>query len=121
MKFDVISFGLCFLIWELVVIWRCLFQGGEDEEEAAEHFSEEEVSHPAVEPEPAADAPTEELVEQGEEEERDGGGKEDKSEEKGTLAGERQSGDGQVWRNRTLHLSLLYISGRPRVQFGTNV
>lgn len=102
MKFDVISFGLCFLIWELV-IWHCLFQGGEDEEEG-EHFSDEEASRPAAEPKPAADAPTDEL---GEEEERDGGAKEVKSDEKGNLAGERQSGDGQVWRNRTLYLLLL--------------
>uniref|UniRef100_A0A8C2KSF0 Protein CASC3 n=1 Tax=Cyprinus carpio TaxID=7962 RepID=A0A8C2KSF0_CYPCA len=65
--------------------------GGEEEEEG-EHISDEEASRPAAEPEPAADAPTEEL---GEEEQRDEGGKEVKADEKGNLAGERQSGDGQ--------------------------
>lgn len=67
-------------------------QGGEDEEEA-EHFSDNEASRPAEEPKPAADAPTEEL---GEVEERDEEVKEVKADEKGNLAGERQSGDGQV-------------------------
>lgn len=78
----------------------CSSQGGEDEEEG-EHFSDDEASRPAVEPKPAADAPTEEL---GEVEERDEEVKEVKTDEKGNLAGERQSGDGQVWKNRTLHL-----------------
>ncbi|XP_067268528.1 protein CASC3 isoform X2 [Pseudorasbora parva] len=66
-------------------------EGGEDEEEG-EHFSEDEASRPAVEPKPAAEAPTEELVEA---EERDEEVKEVKTDEKGNLAGERQSGDGQ--------------------------
>ncbi|XP_056309352.1 protein CASC3 [Danio aesculapii] len=66
-------------------------EGGEDEEEG-EHFSEEEASRPAAESKPVADAPTEELVEG---EERDESVKEVKADEKGNLAGERQSGDGQ--------------------------
>ncbi|XP_051570828.1 protein CASC3 isoform X2 [Myxocyprinus asiaticus] len=65
-------------------------EGGDDEEEG-EHFSDEEASRPAVEQKPAADAPTEEI----EEEEKDGGTKKVKMDEKGNLAGERQSGDGQ--------------------------
>lgn len=98
---------LCFLTWEFAVIWRlCSSQGGEEEEEG-EHFSDDEASRPAVEPKPAADAPTElGEAELGEVEERDEEVKEVKTDEKGNLAGERQSGDGQVWKNRTLHLFL---------------
>ncbi|KAG1967366.1 protein CASC3 isoform X1 [Pimephales promelas] len=66
-------------------------EGGEDEEEG-EHFSDDEASRPAAEPKPAADAPTEELVEA---EEREKVVKEVKTDEKENLAGERQSGDGQ--------------------------
>ncbi|KAK7167378.1 hypothetical protein R3I94_001693 [Phoxinus phoxinus] len=70
-------------------------EGGEDEEEV-EHFSDDEASRPAAEPKPAADAPTEELVEAEErDEERDEEVKEVKTDEKENLAGERQSGDGQ--------------------------
>ncbi|XP_051572658.1 protein CASC3-like isoform X2 [Myxocyprinus asiaticus] len=65
-------------------------EGGDDEEEG-EHFSDEEASRPAAEQKPAADAPTEEV----EQEERDGKMKDVKTDEKGNLAGERQSGDGQ--------------------------
>ncbi|XP_048054120.1 protein CASC3 isoform X1 [Megalobrama amblycephala] len=70
-------------------------EGGEEEEEG-EHFSDDEASRPAVEPKPAADAPTElGEAELGEVEERDEEVKEVKTDEKGNLAGERQSGDGQ--------------------------
>lgn len=69
-----------------------LFQGGEDEEEA-ERFSQDEASRPAAEPKPAADAPVEEEQAV---EEKDEGVKEVKADEKENLAGERQSGDGQV-------------------------
>ncbi|XP_005810367.2 protein CASC3 [Xiphophorus maculatus] len=80
-------------------------EGGEEEEEG---FSEEEAPAAASEPKPAApDGPTqddgeekdkEEEEEQEEEEEEEAGGsskEESKAEEKGNLAGERQSGDGQ--------------------------
>ncbi|KAG7492418.1 hypothetical protein MATL_G00014220 [Megalops atlanticus] len=73
----------------------------EEEEEEAEgkRFSDEDGSKQA-EPKAAEDKFTGELVEHKEEEEEEdedeeGGGKEVKSEEKGNLAGERQSGDGQ--------------------------
>ncbi|KAL7850479.1 hypothetical protein SRHO_G00198280 [Serrasalmus rhombeus] len=67
-------------------------EGGEDEEEEeAEHFSDEEAARPAAEQKAAVDAPAEELGE----EEEEGRIKEVKAEEKGNLAGERQSGDGQ--------------------------
>ncbi|XP_059204720.1 protein CASC3 [Centropristis striata] len=78
------------------------------EEEEAEHFSDEEAPAAASEPKPpAADHPTqvegEKKKEEEEEEEGEGGEEgeegeskeESKAEEKGNLAGERQSGDGQ--------------------------
>ncbi|XP_041673507.1 protein CASC3 [Cheilinus undulatus] len=77
---------------------------GVEEEEEAEHFSDEEAPAAASEPKPpAADVPVKEEEEgpQGEEEgeaEEEQGGQskeESKAEEKGNLAGERQSGDGQ--------------------------
>ncbi|XP_069041777.1 protein CASC3 [Lepisosteus oculatus] len=68
---------------------NCSHSECEEEEEAA-GFSEEEGSKPPAEPKPSEDEQA------GEEEEEEGGGsKEVKSEEKGNLAGERQSGDGQ--------------------------
>ncbi|XP_035385157.1 protein CASC3 isoform X1 [Electrophorus electricus] len=73
-------------------------EGGEDEEEEGEHFSDEEAACPATEQKDAADAPAEEHAEddgdEGEEEE-EGVLKEVKAEKKGNIAGERQSGDGQ--------------------------
>uniref|UniRef100_UPI0037E981FC protein CASC3 n=1 Tax=Semicossyphus pulcher TaxID=241346 RepID=UPI0037E981FC len=73
---------------------------GVEEEEEAEHYSDEEAPAAASEPKPsAADVPTKEEVQPQEEEaEGEGGGQskeESKAEEKGNLAGERQSGDGQ--------------------------
>uniref|UniRef100_W5N7R0 Protein CASC3 n=1 Tax=Lepisosteus oculatus TaxID=7918 RepID=W5N7R0_LEPOC len=62
-----------------------------EEEEEAAGFSEEEGSKPPAEPKPSED----EQAGEEEEEEEGGGSKEVKSEEKGNLAGERQSGDGQ--------------------------
>ncbi|XP_036004547.1 protein CASC3 [Fundulus heteroclitus] len=68
-------------------------EAGEEEEA----FSEEEAA--ASEPKPggaAAEGPTQDDGEEEEEEEDEGGRKEEsKAEEKGNLAGERQSGDGQ--------------------------
>ncbi|XP_044037471.1 protein CASC3 [Siniperca chuatsi] len=79
---------------------------GVEEEEEAQHYSDEEAPAATGEPKPsAADGPTKEKKPQeGEEEEEEeeaegeGGGQikeESKAEEKGNLAGERQSGDGQ--------------------------
>ncbi|MBN3312882.1 CASC3 protein, partial [Atractosteus spatula] len=69
---------------------NCSHSECEEEEEEAAGFSEEEGSKPPAEPKPSEDEQA------GEEEEEEGGGsKEVKSEEKGNLAGERQSGDGQ--------------------------
>ncbi|XP_018530398.1 protein CASC3 [Lates calcarifer] len=78
---------------------------GAEEEEEAEQFSDEEAPAAASEPKPpAADSPAQGEERQGEEEdeeeeaEGEGGGQskeESKAEEKGNLAGERQSGDGQ--------------------------
>lgn len=79
----------------------CLFnfnlsQGGEDEEEEeGEHISDEDAACPAAEQKTAVETPAEELGEN--EEEQEQMIKEVKAEEKGNLAGERQSGDGQVW------------------------
>ncbi|XP_076609494.1 protein CASC3 [Chaetodon auriga] len=74
---------------------------GVEEEEEAEHYSDEEAPAAVSEPiPPAAEGLTKEE-EDGEEEEAaegEGGGhskEESKAEEKGNLAGERQSGDGQ--------------------------
>ncbi|XP_053469111.1 protein CASC3 [Ictalurus furcatus] len=77
-------------------------EGGEEEEEG-EHFSQEDAAPPTAEPKAAAEAPTEVLVEEEEEEEEEGEEEEEeeremkevKADEKGNLAGERQSGDGQ--------------------------
>lgn len=82
------------------------------EEEEAEHFSDEEAPAAASKATPSAvDGPAkvDEEEEEGEDEEQEveaevegggeGGGQrkeESKAEEKGNLAGERQSGDGQV-------------------------
>ncbi|KAI3359824.1 hypothetical protein L3Q82_013814 [Scortum barcoo] len=73
---------------------------GVEEEEEAEHYSDEEAPAAASEPKPAADGPTKVEEQEGEEEEAEGEGggqskEESKAEEKGNLAGERQSGDGQ--------------------------
>ncbi|KAE8282690.1 Protein CASC3 Cancer susceptibility candidate gene 3 protein-like protein [Larimichthys crocea] len=80
---------------------------GVEEEEEAEHYSDEEAPAAAGEPKPptAADGPVkeeeqEEEQEEQEEEATEGEGQgqskeENKAEEKGNLAGERQSGDGQ--------------------------
>lgn len=75
-------------------------------EEEAEQYSEEEAPAAAGEPKPPpADGPVQ--AEEGQEggddaqEEEEAGGQskeESKAEEKGNLAGERQSGDGQVRR-----------------------
>lgn len=82
----------------------CPPQGVEEEEEA-EQYSDEEAPAAASEPHPpTTDGPVEgaqgEEEEGGEaEEEEETGGRskeESKAEEKGNLAGERQSGDGQV-------------------------
>ncbi|XP_028454781.1 protein CASC3 isoform X2 [Perca flavescens] len=91
-------------------------EGAEEEEEAEQYSDEEAPAAAASEPKPsaaaAADEPTkvegdeeeegEVVEEEGEDEEKEaeleegGQGKEDsKAEEKGNLAGERQSGDGQ--------------------------
>ncbi len=76
-----------------------------DEEDETAHYSDEEASAASSKPKPsAADGPMEEQGEEGEEGEKEAaegerGGKtkeESKTEEKGNLAGERQSGDGQV-------------------------
>lgn len=77
-------------------------QGGEEE---VEHFSDEDAARPAAEQTAAVDAPIEGLVEveegeveeEEEEEEEEQEIKEVKADEKSNLAGERQSGDGQVW------------------------
>lgn len=120
-----------------------MFPQGVEEEEEAEHFSDEEAPAAAAsEPKPpAADegATKAEVVEEeeqkeqqeqqggeeGEEEEdvadKEGGGgqskEETKAEVKGNLAGERQSGDGQVRRpllvfQPQLHISLLFSERR---------
>ncbi|XP_041812787.1 protein CASC3 [Chelmon rostratus] len=76
---------------------------GAEEEEEAEHYSDEEAPAAVSEPKPpAADVPPKEEEDEEEEEEEtaegEGGGhskEESKAEEKGNLAGERQSGDGQ--------------------------
>ncbi|XP_008299170.1 protein CASC3 isoform X2 [Stegastes partitus] len=80
---------------------------GVEEEEEAEQYSDEEAPAAASEPKPtsattAGPTPGEEEEEEEEAEEEeaegDGGGprkEENKAEEKGNLAGERQSGDGQ--------------------------
>ncbi|KAL7377688.1 hypothetical protein ABVT39_003145 [Epinephelus coioides] len=78
---------------------------GVEEEEEVEQYSDEEAPAAASEPKPPADESStkvEEVVEDEEDEEkeaeREGGGRskeESKAEEKGNLAGERQSGDGQ--------------------------
>lgn len=70
-----------------------------EEEEPAEHYSDEEAPPATGEPvPPAANSPAkEEEEEEAEVKEEDSQSKEEsKSEEKGNLAGERQSGDGQV-------------------------
>ncbi|MEQ2283910.1 hypothetical protein AMECASPLE_016349 [Ameca splendens] len=70
-------------------------EGGEEEEEA---FSEEEAAAAASEPKPSvADGPTQDDREEEKAEEEVGecSKEESKVEEKGNLAGERQSGDGQ--------------------------
>lgn len=80
-----------------------LSQGGEeDEEEEVEHGSDEGTARPAAEQKAAVNAPTDGLGEEvegeeEEEEEEERQIKEVKADEKGNLAGERQSGDGQVW------------------------
>uniref|UniRef100_A0A3B4Y9N6 Protein CASC3 n=1 Tax=Seriola lalandi dorsalis TaxID=1841481 RepID=A0A3B4Y9N6_SERLL len=71
-----------------------------EEEEEAEQYSDEEAPAAATEPKPpAADSPAQGGEGEREEEaEGEGGGQskeESKPEEKGNLAGERQSGDGQ--------------------------
>lgn len=86
-----------------LILIRFSFQGGEEEEEG---FSEEEAPAAAGEPKPAAAAaPTQDEgdEEEGKGEEEAGGVREEesKAEEKGNLAGERQSGDGQVGPDRT--------------------
>nr|XP_046271048.1 protein CASC3 isoform X2 [Scatophagus argus] len=73
---------------------------GVEEEEEAEHYSDEEAPAAASESKPAAaDGQTKlEEVDEAEAEAAEGGGQskeESKAEEKGNLAGERQSGDGQ--------------------------
>ncbi|XP_036943626.1 protein CASC3 isoform X2 [Acanthopagrus latus] len=80
-------------------------EGVEEEEEAAEHFSDEEAPVAASKATPSAvDSPAKVDEEEGEDKEQEveveggGGGQreeESKAEEKGNLAGERQSGDGQ--------------------------
>ncbi|KAL2100573.1 hypothetical protein ACEWY4_002334 [Coilia grayii] len=77
-------------------------EGGEEEEDEPERFSEEEASRPTEAPLPQPDGPAvalEAVEGAGEEEEEDDDGeageKEAKTEDKGNLAGERQSGDGQ--------------------------
>lgn len=71
-------------------------QGAEEEE--AEHYTDEETPAATSESKPSAvDGPT--KIEEQEEAEREGveqSKEESKAEEKGNLAGERQSGDGQV-------------------------
>lgn len=79
-------------------------------DEEGEHFSDEDAARQAAEKKAtvvaaaAADAPTEVVVEEAEEEEgeveEEREMKEVKSDEKGNLAGERQSGDGQVWNKK---------------------
>ncbi|KAM9392618.1 protein CASC3 [Pholidichthys leucotaenia] len=71
-------------------------EGGEEEEEA-EQYSDEEAPAAAGEPQPAVDGPPPgEEKEALEDDEAGGESKvENKAQEKGNLAGERQSGDGQ--------------------------
>lgn len=100
-----------------------MFPQGVEEEEEAEHYSDEEAPTAASESKPAAaDGPT--KIEEGDEEaeaEGEGGGQskeESKAEEKGNLAGERQSGDGQVrlffytWMTSSANLTY-YWTDRP--------
>lgn len=72
-------------------------QGAEEEE--AEHYTDEETPAATSESKPSAvDGPTK-IEEEEAEREREGveqSKEESKAEEKGNLAGERQSGDGQV-------------------------
>ncbi|XP_062875150.1 protein CASC3 [Trichomycterus rosablanca] len=80
-------------------------EGGEDDEvEVPEHFADEDSARPAAEQKAAADGPAKEIGEENEEveveveevEEEDERAIIDvKAEQKGNLAGERQSGDGQ--------------------------
>lgn len=81
-----------------------------EEEEPAERYSDEEAPAATGEPEPAAaNSPAKE--EQVEVKEEDGQSKdESKCEDKGDLAGERQSGDGQVGLDGDA--GLLWCQGR---------
>lgn len=96
-----------------------MFPQGAEEEEEAEHYSDEEAPAAASESKPSAvDGPTKIEEEEEKEEEAEGEGgeqekEENKAEEKGNLAGERQSGDGQVrlagpfysWMTSSAHLT----------------
>lgn len=75
-----------------------LLPQGVEEEEEAEPYSEEEAPAVASETQPsAADITTQGEEEEVNETQEEGQSKEEtKAEEKGNLAGERQSGDGQV-------------------------
>lgn len=67
-----------------------------EEEEPAERYSDDEAPPASGEPDPPA-APSPAQQEEAEVQEEGSHGKEEsKSEDKGNLAGERQSGDGQV-------------------------
>lgn len=99
-----------------VSVGRVVCQGAEDEEEG---YSEEEppaAAAPASESKPAAaDDPTHEEQEEEEKAEEEAGGhrkEEGKGEEKGNLAGERQSGDGQVRLDPSTVGVLWVLSGR---------
>lgn len=78
-----------------------------EEEEDAEHYSGEEAPAAISESKPAAAAGSPPKINE-EGAEGDGAGgqskEESKAEEKGNLAGERQSGDGQVRRDLEGHL-----------------
>lgn len=68
-----------------------------EEEEPAEHYSDEEAPPATGEPVPPAANSQPSKEEEAEVKDEDSQSKEEsKSEEKGNLAGERQSGDGQV-------------------------
>lgn len=74
------------------------FQGVEDEEEEAEQYSDGDEVAPVVASEPQP-SPTDDSPQGEKEEDMEGGGRskvESKAEDKENLAGERQSGDGQV-------------------------
>lgn len=72
-----------------------------EEEEVAEHYSDEEAPAATSESKPAAAGSPTKINEEGAEGDGAGGQSKEgsKAEEKGNLAGERQSGDGQVRRD----------------------